>query len=63
LGLKNILQAKHIVLLATGIGKQAIVRRAFDPTVPPSVDCPASWLKQHPYITIITDFELGWGFD
>lgn len=57
LGLKNILQARHIVLLATGTGKQEIVGRAFDPSVPPSVDCPASWLKRHPSITLITDFE------
>jgi glucosamine-6-phosphate deaminase len=63
LGLKNILQARRILLMATGTGKQEIVRRAFQPDVPPSVECPASWLKRHPCVTVMTDFEVESAFD
>jgi glucosamine-6-phosphate deaminase len=57
IGLKTILGARKIILLATGQGKQEIVRGALDPAVPPSLNCPASWLKQHPCVTVIADFE------
>jgi glucosamine-6-phosphate deaminase len=63
LGLHNILQARQILLLATGAGKQAIVQQAFRPDVPPTADCPASWLKRHPDVTVLTDFEVEYGFD
>ena len=56
LGLGTIFQAKRIILLATGSKKHNIIRKAFDPQTPPSANCPASWLKRHPNITVITDF-------
>jgi len=58
LGLKAIFSAREILLLATGDSKKAIVKEAFSPENPPSVDCPASWLKRHPHVTVITDFEV-----
>lgn len=58
LGLDTVLQAKHIILLATGEKKRAIVEKALNPKTPPSADCPASWLKQHPNVTVITDFPV-----
>ncbi|WP_373532671.1 glucosamine-6-phosphate deaminase [Vampirovibrio sp.] len=57
LGLKAILSARHILMLATGESKKNILRQAFHPNTPPSADCPASWLKRHPHVTILTDFE------
>lgn len=57
LGLKAILSARHILMLATGDNKKNIIREAFSPETPPSHDCPASWLKDHPNVTILTDFE------
>jgi glucosamine-6-phosphate deaminase len=56
LGLKAILSARHILMLATGTGKQGIVATAFDPNTAPDINCPASWLKQHPHVTLLTDF-------
>jgi glucosamine-6-phosphate deaminase len=56
LGMRAILSARRILLLATGEGKRAIVRRAFDPSTPPEPECPASWLKRHPDILVLTDF-------
>lgn len=56
LGLKAILSARHILMLATGSGKQDIVATAFNPHTPPDIHCPASWLKQHPNVTLLTDF-------
>lgn len=57
LGLQAILSAKTIVLLATK-GKEKILRRALDPATPPTPDIPASWLKRHPNVVVITDFRL-----
>jgi glucosamine-6-phosphate deaminase len=57
LGLRAILKARHILMLATGERKKNILQQAFNPKTPPSPDCPASWLKQHPNVTILTDFE------
>ena len=61
LGLETILKAKHIILLATGDKKRNIVQKAFDPKTPASSECPASWLKQHPNVTVITDFPVEYG--
>lgn len=58
MGLGTILKAKHILLLATGEKKREILQKAFDPSTPPSADCPASWLKNHPNVTVITDFSV-----
>lgn len=55
-GLKAILKAKKILLLATGEKKREVVRHAFDPATLPSADLPASWLKKHPDVTVMTDF-------
>lgn len=58
LGLKAILNARHILMLATGGGKKEIIQRAFNMETPPDPDCPASWLKRHPHVTLLTDFEF-----
>lgn len=58
LGMKTILAAKKILLLATGSGKQGITQQAFDPSTPPNLNCPASWLKQHSNLVVLTDFAL-----
>lgn len=58
LGLKAILGARHILLLATGAGKKEIIQRAFNSETPPEVACPASWLKRHPKVTLLTDFDF-----
>jgi glucosamine-6-phosphate deaminase len=58
LGLKAILSARHILMLATGSGKRGIIQRAFNMETPPDPDCPASWLKRHPHVTLLTDFEF-----
>jgi glucosamine-6-phosphate deaminase len=60
LGMAAIFSARQIVLLATGENKHAIIRQAFDPELPPSVDCPASWLKRHGNVVVLTDFALDW---
>ncbi len=58
MGLKNILQADRVVLLATGKEKQDVVRRAFDFSKPPELELPASWLKNHKDVVVITDFKV-----
>lgn len=63
MGLRTILGAKRILLMATGEGKRDILQRAFNPATPPSLDCPASWLKQHPNVLILTDFQVSFQVD
>jgi len=58
LGLASILKAKRILLMATGDKKRSIVERALLSSEPPHIDLPASWLKTHPHVTILTDFPL-----
>lgn len=58
MGLKTILRARHILLLATGQDKRDIVRRALNPATPPDPAIPASWLKMHPNVTVLTDFAV-----
>lgn len=53
MGISTILEAKAIVLLASGAAKAAAVRRAL--TGPIDADCPASWLRLHPRVTFIVD--------
>ena len=53
MGIKNIMQAKQIVMLISGKGKADTVKRLLDPTV--SVDFPASILHKHPNVTVIID--------
>lgn len=58
LGLNAILSARQILMIATGENKHDIIRQAFDPQTPPHDNCPASWLKRHPHVTLLTDFDL-----
>jgi glucosamine-6-phosphate deaminase len=53
LGLSEILQARRIVLVATGAAKAAVLRRAFEES--PTDDLPASWLQLHPDVTVVAD--------
>ncbi|PIZ65938.1 glucosamine-6-phosphate deaminase, partial [Candidatus Roizmanbacteria bacterium CG_4_10_14_0_2_um_filter_36_9] len=54
MGIGTILEAKEIVLLATGRGKQKV----FDKLIAlkePTTDIPASFLINHPLVTVFTD--------
>ena len=53
MGIGTILEAKRIVLLALGSDKAAAIERVLDGT--PSAEHPASFLKNHPAVTIILD--------
>lgn len=53
LGLKDIMQARHIVLVAKGARKAAIVDRMLNGDV--SIDCPASILQLHPHCEFLLD--------
>lgn len=52
-GLGTILQARHLVMLATGAGKAEAVRQAVEGPV--SARCPASVLQLHPHVTVVLD--------
>ena len=51
MGMKSIMQAKSIVLIASGKKKEEILMRAFEGDVTPAV--PASILQLHPNVTVI----------
>ncbi len=53
LGLSEILSAHRVLLVVTGAEKAAILRRVLEE--PPSAELPASWLQQHPALTVIAD--------
>ena len=53
MGIGTILEARRIVLLATGKGKAAAVRQAIEEPV--AASCPASWLQTHPDVTYVLD--------
>lgn len=53
MGLGAILAARHVCLIATGIGKANAVHRMFDGKPGPAV--PASLLRSHQQLTIIVD--------
>jgi glucosamine-6-phosphate deaminase len=53
MGIATILDARHIVLLATGAAKADALRRAFQGPVDP--ECPASILQRHDRVTVICD--------
>ena len=55
MGLKPILNAKKVILLANK-GKEEIVRKAL--TGPVTPDVPASFLQNHPDVTVIADFTI-----
>lgn len=53
MGIKNIIQAKRILLAANGAGKAEILEKALFGPVTPAV--PASILQLHPDVTVIAD--------
>ncbi len=56
-GVATILEARTILLLATGNNKANAVARALSD--PPGSDCPASFLQSHPDCTFIVDRSVG----
>jgi glucosamine-6-phosphate deaminase len=52
-GLGTILQARHLLLIATGEAKAAAVAAAVEGPV--SASCPASVLQWHPHVTVLLD--------
>jgi len=52
-GLGTILEARHLVLIATGAGKADAVAAAVEGPV--SASCPASVLQLHPHATVLLD--------
>lgn len=59
MGLSSILKARKIVLIALGKNKKEAIRRLYEDD--PSVDLPASVLKNHPDVTIYCDPEAASG--
>lgn len=53
MGLKDIMSAKFIILLANGSGKANAVNAMINGPV--SEDCPASILQKHPNVLVVTD--------
>ncbi len=53
LGLKELLQSTRAILLASGAAKAEVVARALKGPV--SRDCPASFLQEHPALTVVLD--------
>ena len=52
-GLGTILEARHLVLLASGAAKSEAVAAAL--TGPVTPDCPASVVQRHPQVTVVLD--------
>jgi len=52
-GLGTILEARHLLLIASGEGKAAAVATAVEGPV--SASCPASVLQLHPHVTVLLD--------
>ncbi len=52
-GLGTILEARHLVLLATGPAKATAIGAAL--TGPVTRDCPASVVQLHPHVTVVLD--------
>jgi glucosamine-6-phosphate deaminase len=52
-GLGTILEARHLLLIATGEGKASAVAAAVEGPV--SASCPASVLQLHPHVTVLLD--------
>lgn len=53
IGLATILEARRLLLIATGVGKAKAVHRIFDGRPGPAV--PASLLLEHPNLTVLVD--------
>jgi glucosamine-6-phosphate deaminase len=60
-GLGTILEARHLVLLATGSAKAEAVAAALGGPVTP--ECPASVLQLHPRVTVVLDPAAGSAVD
>jgi glucosamine-6-phosphate deaminase len=58
-GLGTILEARHLLLLATGAGKADAVAAAVEGPV--SAGCPASVLQLHPHVTVLLDGDAASG--
>ncbi|MCR9122358.1 MAG: glucosamine-6-phosphate deaminase [Phyllobacteriaceae bacterium] len=61
MGIANILEARHCVLVATGGAKAAAVARMVEG--PLGADCPATALQLHPRATVIIDREAAAGLE
>ena len=57
MGIKTIMQAHKVLLIASGSAKAAIIRDALYGPVTPQV--PASILQMHPDLTVVVDHEAG----
>lgn len=57
MGIKTILSAKKILVLAKRANKAQAVKAGLTP--PPRIDCPASWLQQHQGVTWMVDEGAG----
>lgn len=57
MGVGTILEARHIVLLAWGEGKAAVVKRMAEGEMTDSV--PATYLQQHPNVQVVLDEAAG----
>jgi glucosamine-6-phosphate deaminase len=55
MGIKNIMDTKRIILLASGKGKAVAVRNLVEGKI--GIEFPASVLKMHPHVTVIVDKE------
>lgn len=53
MGIKNIMNAKHIVLIASGVNKAKTIKRLVEGSI--SEEFPASILKIHPNVDLIID--------
>jgi glucosamine-6-phosphate deaminase len=53
MGIRNIMEAKKIVMVISGAGKAEIVEKAFFGPITPMV--PASVLQLHPDVTVVAD--------
>ena len=53
MGMRQVLSARRVVLMATGTAKAAAVAAMLDG--PLTTRCPASWLQTHPDVTVVLD--------
>ena len=53
MGIKNVMDAKRILLIASGKNKAEAIYQTVKGEV--STDCPASILQRHPDVTIVVD--------
>jgi glucosamine-6-phosphate deaminase len=57
MGIKNIMQSKEIVLMASGENKAEAIKAMI--SGPVTENCPASILQLHPNVTVLVDEEAG----